>query len=120
MKQSPPHEPGFVLLVDRTRNVEAEYFALLADLVIASRLMHHRRRRAMKTLVTPLAPAALVAFAAAAKTLPRHHEQVLPNYAPGSSLIQDPNVVIEDGRIIGRDPVSNVRLQMRRDCCDND
>jgi hypothetical protein len=49
-----------------------------------------------------------VASAIAAKTLPRHREQLLPDYAPGSPLIQDPNVVIKYGRVIGRDPDSNV------------
>jgi hypothetical protein len=50
--------------------------------------------------MTPLALAALVGSAAATKTSPRHHVQLLPDYAPGSRLIHDPNVVIEDGRII--------------------
>jgi hypothetical protein len=54
----------------------------------------------MKSLATPLALAALVDCAAAAKTSPRYHEQLLPDYAPGSWLIQDANVVIEDGRVI--------------------
>ena len=62
----------------------------------------------MKTLVTSLAPLTLVASAVAAKKLPRHHEQLLPDYAPGSPLIQDPNLVIGDGRVIWRDPASNV------------
>jgi hypothetical protein len=50
----------------------------------------------MKSLATSLALAALVDCAAAAKTSPRYHEQVLPDYAPGSWLIQDANVVIEE------------------------
>jgi len=54
----------------------------------------------MKSLMTPLALAALVGSTAAVKTLPRHHAQPLTDYAPGSRLIQDPNVVIEDSRII--------------------
>jgi hypothetical protein len=99
MTQSPVMVvPGFVLLAKRPRKVDAEYIALPANLIITSRSIHYRRRSAIKTLVTPLALATLVASAAAAKTLPRHHEQLLPDYAPGSPLIQDPNVVIKDGR----------------------
>jgi hypothetical protein len=74
-----------------------------------------------KALVATLALASLLASPAVARTLSKHHEQLLPDHALGGSLkiIQDPNVVIEDGRVIGRDPDPNVRLQMRRDCCDN-
>jgi hypothetical protein len=74
-----------------------------------------------KALLATFALAALLASPAVAGTLLKHHEQLLPEYALGGSLkiIQDPNVVIEDGRVIGRDPDPNVRLQMRRDCCDN-
>jgi hypothetical protein len=88
--------------------VGAEYIALPANLIVTSRSIHHKRRSAMKTLVTSLAPLTLVASAVAAKILPRHHEQLLPDYAPGSPLIQDPNLVIGDGRVIWRDPDSNV------------
>jgi hypothetical protein len=72
-----------------------------------------------KVLLATLALAALLASPAVAKTLPKHYEKLFPDYALGSSLkVQDPNVVIEDGRV-GRDPDPNVRLLMRRDCCDN-
>jgi len=54
----------------------------------------------MKSLMTPLALAALVGSAAATKTSSRYQGQLLPDYAPGSRLIQDPNVFIEDGWII--------------------
>jgi hypothetical protein len=54
----------------------------------------------MKSLMTPLALAALVGSTAAAKTLPRYQEQLLADYAPGGRLIQYPNVVIEEGRIM--------------------
>ena len=62
----------------------------------------------MKTPVTSLAPLTLVASAVVPKILPRHHEQLFPDYAPGSPLIQDPNLVIGDGRVIWRDPDLNV------------
>ena len=79
------------------------------------------RTQIRKTLVATLALAAFLASPAVARTLSKQQEQLLPDYALGGSLkiTQDPNVVIEDGRVIGRDPDPNVRLQMRRDCCDN-
>jgi hypothetical protein len=70
----------------------------------------------MKSLVTPLALTALVGSAAAAKTSSKYQEQLLPDSAPGSRLIQDPNVVIEEGRIVS---CSNVRPQTGRDRRDN-
>jgi hypothetical protein len=69
-----------------------------------------------KALVATLALASPLASPAVARTLSKHDEHLLPEYA---RIIQDPNVVIEDGRVIGRDPDPNVRLQLRRDCCDN-
>jgi hypothetical protein len=79
------------------------------------------RTQIRKALVATLALAALLASPAVAGTLSKHYDRLLPDYALGGSLkiTQDPNVVIEDGRVIGRDPDPNVRLQMRRDCCDN-
>jgi hypothetical protein len=76
------------------------------------------RTEIWKTLVATLALAALLASPAVARTLSKHHEHLLPGYGlTGSLKIQDPNVVIADGRVIGRDPDPNVRLEMRRDCC---
>jgi hypothetical protein len=98
--QSPALRRALCCWSTRTRKVGAEYIALPADLVITSRSTHHRRRSAMKSLMTPVALAALAGSEATAKTSPRYREQLLPAYAPGSRLIQDPNVVIEDGRII--------------------
>ena len=76
-----------------------EYIALPADLVITSRSTHHRRRSAVKSLVTP-ALTALVSSAATAKILSRYHEQPLLEYAPGTKLIQEPDSVIKESRII--------------------
>jgi hypothetical protein len=95
----PGAEPGFVLLIDKAKKVSSEYIALPADLVITSRSTRHRRRSAMKSLVTP-ARAALVSSVAAAKILSRYHEQPLPEYAPGTKLIQEPDAVIKENRII--------------------
>ena len=74
----------------------------------------------MKTLVATLALAALFAPPAAAGGLSKHHEQLTLDYPLGGSLkiIQDPDAMIEDGRLMGRDPDPNIRLQIRRDCCD--
>jgi hypothetical protein len=88
-----------VLLVDKAKKVSAEYIALLADLVITSGSTHYRRRSAMKSLVTP-ALAALVGSTAAAKISSRYREQLLPEYAPGTKRIQEPDAVIEESRII--------------------
>jgi hypothetical protein len=69
----------------------------------------------MKSLVTP-ALATLVSFATAAKILSRYHEQRLPEYAPRTKLIQEPNAVIEESRIISVFERSAVNGE---DCCDN-
>jgi hypothetical protein len=111
----PGAEPGFVLLIDKTKKVSSEYIALPANLVITSRSTHHRRRSAMKSLVTP-ALVALVSSAAAAKILSRHDQQPLPEYAPGTKLIQEPDAVIEESRIISVFERSAVNGE---DCCDN-
>ncbi len=66
----------------------------------------------MKFLMTTVALAAIAAspaFAASAKHTARTANE---SYA---YAIQDPDAVVVDGQIVGRDPDANVRLSLRRD-----
>ena len=67
----------------------------------------------MKTLMTAVALAALVASPAFAAT--KKVAQVRSTAAQSYASVPAPSVVVSGGQVIGADPDANVRLQLLRD-----
>lgn len=67
----------------------------------------------MKFLMTTVALATLVASPAFAAQ--KHTAQNRTAAASAYASVQDPYAVVSDGRVVGRDPDANIRLQIRRD-----
>jgi hypothetical protein len=76
----------------------------------------------MKTVATALALAALVATPALAAPKHLSHRTAIESAAGPAYAYQayDPDVVIVDGRYIGRDPDANVRLALIREANNQD
>ena len=67
----------------------------------------------MRTLATALAMATVLTMPAAAKTLLKNPQRLLPDYVPASYFRS--TVVTESGRVLGSDPDANIRLELLRD-----
>jgi hypothetical protein len=63
----------------------------------------------MKKLTTALLLATLAASPALAKSTHTH-----PSAADPGASVRDPDAVIVDGQIVGRDPDPNIRFQLMR------
>lgn len=76
-----------------------------------------------KILFAALGLATIAATAASAQTTKDHvrtHVQRPAYVVNGSYTTNDPYLVIENDRVIGRDPDANVRSQMRHDPVQNE
>lgn len=76
-----------------------------------------------KILIVASALATVATSSAFAQTPRRHMSQYVqsPTYAVnGQYLTNDPYIVIENDRVVGRDPDASIRTQLRRDPVQNE
>jgi lipopolysaccharide export system protein LptA len=66
----------------------------------------------MKKLVLALALTTVAAFPAYAA---KHSSHTMSSEAQNAYAMQDPDVVVVNGDVVGRDPDPTVRLNLRRD-----
>jgi len=69
----------------------------------------------MRTPATALAMATVLTVPAAARTLLKNPERLLPDYVSANHFDATSNIVTDSGRVLGRDPDANIRLELLRD-----